>query len=93
MVVIVLVAPLLQNGTGQSTLNDVSRSGRGGDERRGSRWQTRRLPYALRHVTRVNFGDVYSQVEFGANGDAEPVTKEGKFSLTLFLLTYFSNFL
>lgn len=30
----------------------------------------------VRHVTRVNISDTYSQIEF--DGDAEPVTKEGK---------------
>lgn len=32
----------------------------------------------VRHVTRVNISDVFSQIEI--DGDAEPVTKEGKFS-------------
>lgn len=31
----------------------------------------------IRHVTRVNISDIYSQVEI--DGNAEPVTKEGKF--------------
>lgn len=30
----------------------------------------------VRHVTRVNISDTFSQIEF--DGDAEPVTKEGK---------------
>lgn len=30
----------------------------------------------IRHVTRVNISDIYSQVEI--DGDAEPVTKEGE---------------
>lgn len=32
----------------------------------------------IRHVTRVNISDIYSQVEI--DGDAEPVTKEGECS-------------
>lgn len=31
----------------------------------------------VRHVTRINISDVYSQVEF--DGDNEPVTKEGEY--------------
>lgn len=31
----------------------------------------------IRHVTRVNISDIYSQVEI--DGDAEPVTKEGEY--------------
>lgn len=39
----------------------------------------------IRHVTRVNISDIYSQVEI--DGDAEPVTKEGElFFLFIFLL-------
>lgn len=32
----------------------------------------------VRHVTRINISDVYSQVEF--DGESDPVTKEGKSS-------------
>lgn len=38
----------------------------------------------VRHVTRVNISDVFSQIEF--DGDAEPVTKEGKFFFFLVIL-------
>lgn len=33
----------------------------------------------IRHVTRINISDIYSQVEF--DGDTEPVTKEGMYNL------------
>lgn len=37
----------------------------------------------VRHVTRVNISDVFSQIEF--DGDAKPVTKEGEFSFFVIL--------
>lgn len=40
----------------------------------------------VRHVTRINISDVYSQVE--VDGDSEPVTKEGKSISTLHLISW-----
>lgn len=36
----------------------------------------------IRHVTRINISDVYSQIELGSERtSADPVTKEGKLHL------------
>lgn len=41
----------------------------------------------IRHVTRVNISDVYSQVEI--DGEAEPVTKEGELFLFFIIQKYY----
>lgn len=40
----------------------------------------------VRHVTRVNISDIYSQIEI--DGDAEPVTKEGESFYQFFFCFY-----
>lgn len=45
----------------------------------------------VRHITRVNISDVYSQVEI--DGDAEPVTKEGKPKLCSSFYFHFHSFI
>lgn len=45
----------------------------------------------VRHITRVNISDVYSQVEI--DGDAEPVTKEGKPKIMLSFCSHFHSFI
>lgn len=41
----------------------------------------------VRHVTRINISDIYSQVEF--DGDTEPVTKEGMYTIFILLFVYY----
>lgn len=43
----------------------------------------------VRHITRVNISDVYSQIEI--DGDVEPVTKEGKSFPNLKLFIFFRS--
>lgn len=45
----------------------------------------------IRHVSRVNISDVYSQIE--VDGDVEPVTKEGKFNRMVVTGFFFYHFL
>lgn len=84
MVVILLVSPSSTNGCDDNNNNSTNARNYNATE---NPYYPRKLQNAtnashlsnknfIRHVTRVNISDIYSQVEF--DGDAEPVTKEGE---------------
>lgn len=89
MVVILLVSPSSTNGCDDNNNNSTNARDYNATENvfypRKSQNATKSsyLPNKnfLRHVTRVNISDIYSQVEI--DGDAEPVTKEGEFHFFL----------
>lgn len=80
MVVILLVSPSSQNGCDEITQQSISNHHHHHHSDNAINLNTNSTNNNynrdnVRHVTRVNFSDVYSQVEFDEN--VEPVTKEG----------------